>query len=535
VSVYESQSDPAAALAATPLLSQTVTLSGGGSVSLVIADMGQGPSLMPVVEDTTPLASGMSRLTLLQANPALLTADVVLPSTRQVLATNMDSASVIGPVDLPRDNYTLQLYDSLTPQLLLSEISDLNLTGQVNNLLVFVPQPPESQMLTDYMLFTGSTRLVDTDVNVRFVNAASAVGPLSLAWEGRTQIPLLGVGNATVALPISGLGTEISVVTGQGTRAGDIQLGPWTTASERTDKMVVILNPTDNAATAAIDSETFAQDAPPSAIRANLRLINALPDTVPLALQVSVPNAPNTAPGETAWEVLVANVRYGAASDYAGRAPALYDVRAVLTSTDTEIARLSQLQLLAGGTYQFIVVPGTEPGSANMLLVQPEVQVGLVAAQDPGRVREIVEATLTALAPTAGNTSTPVRTPTSTVTPVPTNTPYPTNTPSVPPPTLLLDPVPPRTASETFTLVGVGFAANQRFSISLDGGPELQAGRTDEGGNLFAVVNLPVNIVPGPHIVQLCVNCEPDGLQQAMFAIVVVADPNTTPTPTRIP
>jgi hypothetical protein len=333
---------------------------------------------------------------------------------------------------------------------------------------------------------------------------------------------------------LSGLGTEVDVVNPQGIKTGDIQLGPWTTSSERTDKMVIILNPPDNAA-AAVDSETFSQDATPSAIRANLRLINALPDTVPLALQASVPVLAEAAASETVWEALVANVRYGAASDYAGRAPGLYDVRVVLTSTDTEIARLSQLQLLAGGTYQFIVVPGTEPGSANLLLVQPEVQVGLAAAQDPGAVSEIVEATLTALAPPVVNTPTPVRTPTATVTPVPTNTPYPTNTPSVPPPSLLIDPIPPRAASGTFTLVGVSFAARARYSIHLDNGPELQSGRTDEDGNLFAVVNLPVNISPGPHIVQLCVDCEPDGLQQAEFAIVVVADPNTTPTPTRIP
>jgi hypothetical protein len=118
---------------------------------------------------------------------------------------------------------------------------------------------------------------------------------------------------------------------------------------------------------------------------------------------------------------------------------------------------------------------------------------------------------------------------------VPTNTAYPTNTPSVPPPTVLIDPVPPRAATGSFTLVGVGFVANERFSIRLDDGPEVQSGRTDEGGNLFAVVNLRANVTPGPHIVQLCVDCEPDGLQQAMFAIVVVADPNATPTPTRIP
>jgi hypothetical protein len=83
--------------------------------------------------------------------------------------------------------------------------------------------------------------------------------------------------------------------------------------------------------------------------------------------------------------------------------------------------------------------------------------------------------------------------------------------------------------------VGVNFAAGERYSLRLDDGPELQSGRVGEDGSLLIVVNLPRNTDPGPHIVQLCVDCRPDGLQQAEFAIVVVADPNATQTPTRIP
>ncbi len=531
VSVYLSQDDPAAQLAAPPLISQTVNLSPGGSMSLVIADVGQGLTLVPVTEDATPLASGMSRITLLHANPALLELNVLLPDTRRVLAVNLQSAGVAGPVDLPRDNYLLQLYDSFTPELLLTEISGLNLTGQVNHLLVFVPASPDSLALTDYLLFTGSTDLIETDVNVRFINAASEVGSLSFSWEDRVQIPRLAVGAASVAVPLSGLGTVVEVNNLQGNEVGEIQLGPWTTAGERTDKLVVILDPNDNAAP-VVGSATFSQDAIASPIRANLRLINALPDTLPLALQASLPASLQLDPNEAAWEVLVANVRYGESSDYGGRAPGIYDVRVVLTGTNTEIARLPQLQLLAGGAYQFIVVPGTEPGSANLLLMQPEVQIGLASAQGLEAIPEIVNATLTALAPASVDTATPVRTATPTVTPVPTNTAYPTNTPSVRPPTLFIDPLPPNAASRTFTLVGVNFAAGKRYSIRLDNSPELQSGRVGQDGSLLVVVNLPINITPGPHIVQLCVDCGPGGLQQAEFAIVVVADPNATATPT---
>jgi hypothetical protein len=531
VSLYPVQSDPAVQLGNPPLLSQTVNVSTGASVSLVIADLGQGMSLVPVLEDSSPLSSGMSRLTLLQANPSLLEVNVLVPSARRVLASDLPSAGIVGPIDLPRDQYRLELYDSVTPELLVTDVNNVNLIGQVNHLLVFVPPPPDGTGLTDTILFTGSTRLVETDVNVRFINAASDTGTLSFAWEGRTQIPLLGVGSASVAVPLSGMSTVIDIINPQGTGIDQLQLGPWP-SSQRNDKMVVLLN--SDTSLSGLGSATFSQDAPTSPIRANVRLINALPDTVPLALQVSVPGA-TTEQGGSAWEVLVANVRYGESSDYAGRAPGLYDVRVVLTGTSTEIAILPQLQLLAGGTYQFIVVPGTEQGRASLLLIQPEVQVGLVSAQaGPDVLSEVVNATLTAMVTPDADTPTPVRTPTSTVTPVPTNTPHPTNTPSVPPPALLIDPAPPNAASGAFTVVAVNFAPGERYSIRLDNERELQTGRTDEEGNLVGVVNLPANTTPGPHIVQLCVDCGLDGLQQVEFAVIIVADPNATATPTPI-
>jgi hypothetical protein len=135
----------------------------------------------------------------------------------------------------------------------------------------------------------------------------------------------------------------------------------------------------------------------------------------------------------------------------------------------------------------------------------------------------------------AVNTPTAVRTPTPTISPVPTNTAYPTRTPEVPPPALLVDPAPPNANNGTFTLIGVNFASGERYAVRLDGGPELQSGRVAQDGSLITVVTLPTNTAPGPHIVQVCVDCERGGLQQAEYIVVVVADPNLTATPTPVP
>ncbi len=530
VSLYPVLTDPALQLASPPLLSQAVTMGAGGSMSLVMADLGDGLTLIPVMEDASPLPSGMSRFTLLQANPLLLETNILVPDARRELVTNLNTAEIVGPVDLPRDNYRLEMYDSVTPELFLGDISGINLTGQVNHLLVLVPQPPDSVAVTDSILFMGSTHLVPTDVNVRFINAATETGSLGFGWDNFKQIPALGVGEMSGAVPVSSQGTPLNVMNTDGDTIEELQLGPWT--GDQSDKLVVILNAPENA-DVDIAGVTFSQDAPTSAIRANVRLINVLPDTVPLALETALVGAQEVE--DDPWEVLAANVRYGEGSDYAGRAPGLYDVRVILTGSDTQIVSLAQIQLLAGATYQFIVVPGTEPGSASLLMVQPEVQIGLAAADLPGAVEEIVMATLTAMVTPDANTPTIVRTPTPTISPVPTNTAYPTSTPDVPPPALLIDPAPPNTTEGTFTLIGVNFEPGRRYGISVDGGPELTSGQVAQDGSLINVITLPANTAPGPHIVQVCVDCEADGSQQAEYIVVVVADPSVTPTPTRIP
>jgi hypothetical protein len=540
VSLYPADTLPTEQPSRPPLVSQTVQMTPGGSISMVVADFGQGVSLLPVVEDPTPLASGMSRLTVLQANPDLPEINILLPDAKRALASFLQNAELVGPMDLPRNQYRLELYDSATPELLVADVSGVNLIGQVNHLLVLTPPSPDSLSVTDVLLFTGSTQRVESDRNVRFVNAATELGPLSFVWDDLVQLTNLNVGSLSAPVPISSLGTDLALTDARNRFAGSFTLGPWNTPEEDGDKIILILN--DPSSSGALTME-YSQNAPPSAIRANLRLIHSLPDTVPLSLQTRVYRTDTrvdedgdeeTFRVDTPWEVVTGNVSYSLASDYEGRAPDLYDIRVVLTGTETEIARLDQVQLVAGGIYDFVVAPGEEPGSANLLMIQPEVQVGPASEQNPAAIREIVDATLTAMATPDANTATPVRTPTPTISPVPTNTPNPTNTPSVSPPELLVDPVPPNAASGSFTVLGVNFAAGERYSISLDGGRELQTGRVGEDGSVLTVVALPADITPGPHIVQICVDCTNGGLQQSDFAIVVVADPSATPSPTPV-
>jgi hypothetical protein len=518
-----------------PLVGLTVPIPAGGSVSLVVVDLGSGLVLIPVLEDVTPLPTGMSRLTVFQANPLLLESNLVFPQIQRELIRNLQTGQIIGPFDLPSDNYRLEFYDSFTPDALVGELPDVNLTGQVNHLMVLVPASSDTLTVTDQIVFTSSTRLVDTDVNARFINAANQVGTVSVAWDGRVQLPNLQVGNISVPIPISSLGITLNVTNSNGNEVAAAPFGPWPPTDG--DKIVVMLNGTGIQESSVTNIAVFSQNPSPSPIRANLRLINALPDTVPLSLQTSLVASSAAAQGgeptPMPWEVVVANVSYGQPSNYSGRAPNLYEVRVVLTGTDTAIAAVGQFQLLAGGTYDFIVVPGSEPGSAELLVVQPDVQPGSASVQDPEVLQEIVAATLTAMVTPNANTPTPIRTPTTTITPVPTNTVHPTNTPSILPSELIIDPAPPNTAVGTFTVLGINFVPEARYTVNLDGGPIIRNGTVNPDGTLLVAIPLPANISPGPHIVGICVDCRVGGTPQAVYGVVIVAGPNITPSPTR--
>jgi hypothetical protein len=226
------------------------------------------------------------------------------------------------------------------------------------------------------------------------------------------------------------------------------------------------------------------------------------------------------------------------------RTPEILDVRVVITGTRNVIAQLQGLQLLPGGMYDFVALPGEEVGTFRLELMQPVVQFTSLAIDkgDPTAIAEAVQATLTAQAPAISPTPTSASTATPTPTPVATNTPRPTNTPSLLPPVLIVDPGPPNAITTdangnySFSLSGQRFSPGKRFEVLLDTDlQEIGRGTTSSSGDFQLTVRLPVDIVPGPHIIQVCVDCRAGGVQQAQYASVVVADPDVTPSPTPRP
>src|SRR5690606_35145979 len=111
----------------------------------------------------------------------------------------------------------------------------------------------------------------------------------------------------------------------------------------------------------------------------------------------------------------VAQASAGEASAYASRTPDTFDVRVVQATSRTPLAILPNVQMLAGGVYDFVVLTGAETGSAQLELIQPTVQITNLANRggDPEVINEAVQATLNALippvtsTPTVMNTATP--------------------------------------------------------------------------------------------------------------------------------
>jgi hypothetical protein len=101
---------------------------------------------------------------------------------------------------------------------------------------------------------------------------------------------------------------------------------------------------------------------------------------------------------------------------------------------------------------------------------------------------------------------------------------------------LIIDPAPPNSAVNSFSLTGQNFTAGKRFSILLDAdGREIGRGTVDSGGGFQLTVKIPVDVAPGPHIIQVCADCRVGGINQAQYASVIVADPDVTPSPTPKP
>jgi len=415
---------------------------------------------------------------------------------------------------------------------------------------VFFPPPPNDDNLEtiDYRIFDGGTSRTPTDIAAYFVNAASAAGPVAVILDGQEQVRSLNVGEVLGPVPVSKLGNTVVVEDQNGRGVYTVDSPLWGMDTSETDKIIILFDRIPSEAQPdSVQIGVFSRNARPSVVGSNVRLIHALTGTtVTLDLQIrstnpSIINNPFGVPpsqqGNTAWAPMIQNVTFATASEYVNRTPNVFDVRLVLSGTESVQASLSGLQFLAGGIYDFVALPGDRGGVSKLILIEPDVQVSTLGINqaDPVVIQQQVQAALTASAPAVSATPTVARTPTPTISPVPTNTPPPSNTPEVAIPSLLVNPAPPNSIVDTFVLVGANFAVDRRYSINIDGGAEVQAGNTDEQGGFQTTITLPGNIDPGLHVVRVCVDCRISGAQQEQLIAIKVADVDVTPTATPRP
>lgn len=535
------------AISSVPIVNRVIEVPNGGSVSVVLGDLGNGLTMIPVGEDLTPLETGYARVTVVQVNGRMLRSNLVISQLKRTLASDLEASEVAGPFDIPAGEYPIEIYDAENPSLLLETIRPYGFNSRLNYLLVFFPPPSDdsSFVTTGYRIFDGSTGRTPTDIGVHFVNAASAAGPLTIRLDGQLQIRSLNVGETLGPVLVPNQGTRLVVESLDGRQVYTSTQPLWDMGSSETDKIIILFDRTPSQTQPdTVQVGVFARNPRPSVVGSNVRLIHALTGTtVTLDLQIRSTNpavinnpfgVPLSQQANTAWAPMIQNVSFGTASDYVNRTPNVFDVRLTLSGTESVQASLAGLQFLAGGVYDFVALPGERGGVAKLVLIEPDVQVSTLGINqtDPEIIQQQVEAALTASAPAISATPTVARTPTPTISPVPTNTPPPSNTPDVAIPSLLVNPAPPNSITETFVLAGQDFAANRRYSINIDGGAEVQSGNTDAQGTFQTTIRLPNNINPGLHVVRVCVDCRLNGAQQEQLIAIKVADPNMTPTVT---
>lgn len=551
VTIRPVDQDVSGAIVTPPLVSSVVEVAPGGVVTVALVNQGRGPELVRVVEDPAPLAAGSTRLTVLNANNVLLPVNLLLPRVERAVAYNFKAADLAGPFDLPSGRYIIDLYDAEEPDQQVQPLPEIELSSRVSYILVLIPPATTLDNQTASLLFSGATRLINTDLNARFINAAPSAGALSIAVDGVPQLTAFEVGAISPPVPLSALGPRVLINNLQGQQLFLGNLGPWTAAPEEqtSDKLIILFDRGGTGSALSLDVRVVSLYAPPSAINASIRLIHALPNTLPLQLEIrpirtkTEPNQLNTpvvkpvGEDEIPWAA-VSRAEFGQIGAYASRAPELYSVRVRLEGSPSVIGTVENVQMRAGGTYDFIVVPGGQGDSAQVALLQPNVQLtDLLAGEgNATAVFEAVAATLTGQAPEVTATPTRAITPTPTRTPVPTNTPRPSNTPDLLPPTLRAEPAPPNTTLRTVLLLGENFAPGAVFTVNLVGDRRvIFQGAVNGDGTINVSFDLPEGLPPGAAVLRLCADCTPRGANQERYALVLVADPNVTPTATPAP
>ncbi len=534
-----------------PLASTVVDILPGGIASVVAVNRGKGLELIPVSEDPAPLPSGMARLTVLQAAPTLLESNLLIPSLGRALAYNLVPGSLVGPFDLPLGDYPSALYDSENPDQLITLLSDpVRLSNRVNYLMVLLAPSSSSSGLVDVMFFSGITRKLDTDLGVRFVNISTR--NVTILVDSQVQITSLPAGAISDSIPVSMMGASLMIRDDQDHLLAQDPLGPWTNPDEqRSGKIVMLTDSTIQSEPVPITLRTLSQNAPTSAINANVRLIHGLPNTRPLTIQVrpvrtkttinvlGTPQVEQLAEDEVPWITLGDATQLGSASTYASRTPEIYNVRVVLSGSSDVIGNPITVQLLPGGVYDFIALPGGNRGSFSLVLLEPDTQIGGggSSSDNATAVSEAVNATLTAQAPRVTATPSRANTSTPTRTPVATNTPRPSNTPSILPASVQVKPEPPLTALDTITVTGQNFVPGKLYAITIDNKADIIANGTINADGSLSEVTIPLksDLAPGSHTLKLCVDCVLRGSPLVQYAVFVVADPNVTATPTPIP
>ncbi|MBZ0282821.1 MAG: DUF4397 domain-containing protein [Anaerolineae bacterium] len=552
VSIRPVDADVSNAAKTPPLASTVVEIAPGGVVTTLVLNSDPGARLLPLQEDPAPLPSGLARLTVVQSNSVLLPVNMLLLSQGRALGYNFSNGDVVGPVDMPSESYIIDLYDAEEPAQQIMPLPPMTLANRVSYILVLVPPSRAEENLSGTLLFTSTTRRVSTDIGARFINLAQGAGPITIRLDGQNVLSNFPVGSISDSIPVSYLGSTAIVTDSQDRPIFSNQLGPWTVPEEQgTDKIVMFVDGPSTSGSVQLGMTVFSQNPPPSAINASIRLIHGLPNTLPLILEIrpvrttSRTNEFNTPVFEQIGEdvlpwVVVGRSDFGQASVYVGKTPELYDIRVRLEGSPSTIGELKSIQLLAGGTYDFIAVPGPESGSADLVLLQPDVQITSLSSGEgnPTAVYEAVAATLTAQAPQITSTPTRSSTATPTGTPIATNTPRPSNTPSIPPPLLGIIPSAPNTTASVVTLDGLNFSPNQPYQVTLDDSTTPIFDSTTNGnGSITDSLQLPADTLPGPHILRVCVDCQrgPRGANQTAYAVVLVASLELTPSPTPEP
>lgn len=528
-----------------PLASRTINVPPGSSISIVIVIYDYGVELIPVYEDTDPLPSNQSRLNILHANQLLLRSDLVVPETEYTLARNLSLGQIPGPFEVPSGLLPIWIYDSENPTQLMVTLEALRLESRVNYLLVFVP-PVNNLDITNYLLFPGDVYHPAGDVGMRLINIAANAGPLAVYVDNELLVSRLSVGETTVSLPLSQQGARMRLENSNGVVVYNASLGPWGASESGLDK-IILLGDSDPTPIYPIHVEPIVVFAQPrvSLTRSNIRLIHGLAGvTRTLDLEIRSTNpivitnefgVPQSQQADSSWSPVAQNLSFGGVSDYAVRAPSVFDIRLVLSGSTTAQASMDDLQLLPGGIYDFVALPaGERQGVAKLLLLEPAIQISTLGMNevDPAFIQEQVEVALTASAPAITALPTSVNTPTPTISPVPTNTPAATNTPILAEPQIQVNPAPPNTVMGNLVLRAQNFASGTRYTIRIDERPENISGSINADGTLILNVELPSDLEPGVHTIRLCADCRPGGAQQERFAVFRVANSAQTATPT---